>query len=79
MYNLDDFRAASPEETDQMLDEIVQEAQQEGGNPLEDEIAAYEEEYGMSSEEMKEKLARGEIEETQEISEWVHLINAISY
>ena len=79
MYNLDDFRTASPEETDQMLDEIVQEAQQEGRNPLEDEIAAYEEEYGMSSEEMKEKLARGEIEETQEISEWVHLINAISY
>lgn len=79
MYTLEDFRDSTVEQRHQMLEDLAQGAQQESSNPLREEIAAYETKYEMSSEEMKEKLATGELEETPDISEWVYLLNATSY
>jgi hypothetical protein len=42
-------------------------------------IAIYERIYGMSSEEMRRKLAAGEIEETDEICAWSQEVSVLEY
>ena len=73
-----DLQNATPNGRKKMLSELVKSCFED--NPsgyIKQEIKAFEDEYEMSSSEMKKKVATGQIKETHDISEWQYLLNVL--
>lgn len=73
--SLSKLEGMTREERGQTLDALT-EASGDGTSSVSEEVKAFEDKYGMSSAEMKEKVATGEMKETPEISKWLFLLNA---
>jgi RNAse (barnase) inhibitor barstar len=76
MHSLAELKSLSTEQKRAKLDALADSAKSTNANPLEAEIKDFEEKHGMTSQEMKRRVAVGELKETPEISEWQYLLNA---
>jgi hypothetical protein len=78
---LSEFASMSEEETESRVDELFQAANnpsteqfEQQKSELEQEILFFESQYNMASEEMKQRLAMGEISESADICSWLMLL-----